>query len=228
MKQISSIALLILVISGVLLGIFFFHAEKTPVLPQSETTEAKPTYTIIAFGDSLTAGFGLPLSESYPAQLATRLKERGVDAEVINAGVSGETSRGNLERAQFIRSQNPTIVLLGIGGNDALRLLPLNETEANIRNTLTTLTSGENPPEVILLEMQAPLNVGPAYKQQFDALYATLEKEYRIPLVPFITEEVFLTPAYKLADGIHLNKEGYGKIVDDYVLATVLNALPSE
>ena len=81
--------------------------------------------TIIAFGDSLTAGYGVQLREAYPAQLERVLRTQGYDVEVINSGVSGETTRGNKERASFIRSQNPDVVILGTGGNDALRSLPV-------------------------------------------------------------------------------------------------------
>lgn len=173
---------------------------------------------IIAFGDSLTAGYGLPIEESYPAQLQVTLRALGHEVEVINAGVSGETTRGNLERAKFIRAQNPDIVLLGIGGNDALRLLPVAETKKNMEQTITTLQSGDHPPVIILLTIQAPLNVGLSYKKNFDAIYEELAEKQQVLLVPFLTTEIFLNKDYKLADGIHLNKAGYKKVIDSYLL----------
>jgi acyl-CoA thioesterase I len=176
---------------------------------------------IIAFGDSLTAGYGLPVSESYPAQLQVALDKLGLVTEVINSGVSGETTRGNLERAKFIRSQNPDIVLLGIGGNDALRMLPIEETIKNINETIKTLKSGENPPVVIVLRMQAPLNAGLNYKKSFDAMYEDLASQNNVILLPFLTAEVFLKSEYKLSDGIHFNQAGYGQIVEQYLLPTV-------
>ncbi len=183
------------------------------------------TVSIIAFGDSLTAGYGLPASEAYPAQLEKALRSAGYSVSVINAGVSGETTRGNLERSSFIRSQNPDIVLLGIGGNDALRLLPLAETEKNIRETISTLTGGENPPVVILLRMQAPLTAGLDYKQDFDALYEKLAKEYDLVLIPFLTAELFLDPENKLEDGIHYNAKGYKQVVDQYISPVLVKIL---
>jgi acyl-CoA thioesterase I len=191
--------------------------EKAPSKVPARSNEASEV-TIIAFGDSLTMGYGLPASESYPAQLEAALRTEGYSAKVINAGVSGETTRGNLERAKFIRGQNPDIVLLGIGGNDALRLLPLAETEKNIRETITILQSGENPPVVVLLKMQAPLTSGLGYKREFDGLYDTLAEEYGTLVVPFITPELFLDSNNKLSDGIHYNQVGYKKVVDEHIL----------
>lgn len=191
----------------------------------SERPQASGGVTVIAFGDSLTAGYGLPINESYPAQLDAALKAEGIQATVINAGVSGETTRGNLERAEFIRSQNPDIVLLGIGGNDALRELPVVDTKANIIQTIKTLKSGENPPVVVLLKMQSPLNAGLSYKREFDAMYEEIAESEEIILVPFLTAEIFLKQENKLSDGIHLNKVGYGKVVQDYLLEPVTEVI---
>ena len=177
---------------------------------------------IVAFGDSLTAGYGLPAEEAYPAKLEAALRAQGKSVRVINAGVSGETTKGNLERAAFIRAQNPDIVLLGIGGNDALRQLPLEAAKSNITQTINILQGGEHPPVVVLLQMQAPLNAGLAYKQTFDAMYESLAKQEQVLLVPFLTTEVFLAIENKLADGIHLNATGYQKVVDEYLLPTLL------
>ncbi len=198
--------------------------EKTIAdLPKTDLKEGE--IKIIAFGDSLTAGYGLPISESYPAQLEERLKAEGYEVQVINAGVSGETTKGNLERAEFIRKQNPEIVLLGIGGNDALRSLPLTETKENIKNTISTLKAGENPPVVILLKMQAPLNSGLAYKQDFDQIYEDLALEMGVILVPFLSAEIFLNPENKLPDGIHLNKLGNQKVVEEYLFPVLREVL---
>ncbi len=215
----------ILILSGgiIALIVFFVFRSLTNEAPAPVVVEkgTENETLIIAFGDSLTAGYGLPLSESYPAQLEVKLREGGYSAKVINAGVSGETTRGNLERAPFIRNQNPDIVLLGIGGNDALRYLPLEETEKNMRSTIEILLSGEQAPHVILLRMQAPLNAGSDYKRSFDALYETLSKEYGITLVPFYTNEIYQNPEYKLDDGIHFNKAGYAKVISLYLLDAV-------
>lgn len=186
---------------------------------------AKATYTIVAFGDSLTAGYGLPLAESYPAQLEEKLKQQGFSVKVINAGVSGETSKGNTERASFIKSQNPDMVILGIGGNDALRGLPVSEMKRNMENTIQLLQRGEKKPKILLLQMQAPLNLGFQYKQEFDAVYTTLASVYGLPLVPFLVSDVFLDTERMLPDQIHPNKEGYKALIDTYLFATVVKEI---
>ena len=165
-------------------AVLFIRSSETPA-EETSTPRVIPEpsfdYTIIGFGDSLTAGYGLPLTESYPAQLEQRLREAGYAVRVINAGVSGETTRGNRERATFIRTQNPDIVLLGIGGNDALRFLPLAETEINLRAILEILSQGPDAPHIVLLQMQAPLNAGPEYKKEFDVLYTPHQILFCIP-----------------------------------------------
>jgi acyl-CoA thioesterase-1 len=216
--------ILSLLVGLIILGGFWLlrgndNKEVIATIPARDTTTG--AVKIIAFGDSLTAGFGLPQSESYPAQLEMALKEKGLSVTMINSGVSGETTRGNLERAQFIRDQNPDIVLLGIGGNDALRALPLGETKKNLNQTITTLKDGVNPPVVILLQMQSPLNAGRSYKQEFDGMYKELAATHQLILVPFITMEVFMVAANKLPDGIHLNQIGYQKVVELYLLEPV-------
>lgn len=226
MKKIISISI-VLILTVLSIWAWVASRETAPLTTEGGGAEhvQATTFTIIAFGDSLTAGYGLPLSESYPAQLEVRLREAGYRAKVINAGVSGETTKGNLERAPFIRDQNPDIVLIGIGGNDALRYLPVEETEKNMRAAIETFLTSKNPPSIILLRMQAPLNAGFAYKKSFDALYETLSDEYKITLVPFYTKEMFLNPEYKLDDGIHFNKAGYTKVIDDYILEAVEDIL---
>jgi acyl-CoA thioesterase I len=226
MNQVTKIALVIGSIT--LIAAVFFLREKpnaAVIATIPPKVDSQSSVKIIAFGDSLTAGYGLPQNESYPAQLESALKEKKYSAKVINAGVSGETSRGNLERAAFVRAQNPDIVLLGIGGNDALRLLPVAETRKNIEETISILKSGDNPPVVILLAMQAPLNVGLSYKREFDELYEIVSTETGSILAPFITTEVFLNSAYKLSDGIHLNKDGYAKVVELYMLPVLTEIL---
>lgn len=222
MKPTSKILIIIVILTIGIVTYLFSGGNNDRVISDIEpraSTEEK--VKIIAFGDSLTAGLGLPIGESYPSQLEAALTARLLSVTVINSGVSGETSKGNLERATFIRSQNPDIVLLGIGGNDALRALPLDETRKNMDETIRILKGGVNPPVVILLEMQSPLNAGLAYKKEFDSIYADLAIKNEIVLVPFLTAEIFLDNKNKLSDGIHLNKVGYGKVVDWYLLPTV-------
>lgn len=218
------IFVVILILSGWGALLFFRSSSKTAPT-QSTNLETVKNIKIIAFGDSLTAGYNLPLQEAYPAQLETKLTELGISAQVVNSGVSGETTKGNLERANFIKSQNPDIVILGIGGNDALRSLLVTETKSNIEKTIQILTAGENPPKIILLQMQAPLNSGQVYKQEFDKIYTSLAKAYNVTLAPFITEEIFFDSSNLLPDGIHLNKKGYGQVVEKYIIPAILPKL---
>lgn len=225
MMKILSIGLGVVVLVGAVYVFFLRGDNQAAMNTIDERGPVAGGVTVIAFGDSLTAGYGLPINESYPAQLDAALKAQGIQATVINAGVSGETTRGNLERAEFIRSQNPDIVLLGIGGNDALRALPVSDTKANIIQTIEILKIGENPPVVMLLKMQSPLNAGLSYKREFDAMYEEIAASQEILLVPFLTTEIFLNQENKLSDGIHLNKVGYGKVIEQYLLEPVTGVI---
>jgi acyl-CoA thioesterase I len=224
-KKIGLLIIVVMVVS--IIGWWFFrdHGNDSALKAVVPRPNTEAEITIIAFGDSLTAGYGLPASESYPAQLERILVEAGHSVRVINAGVSGETTRGNRERAEFIRQQNPDIVLLGTGGNDALRQLPIAETRNNVASTIETLQSGTQSPVVILLSMQAPLTSGLSYKQEFDDMYNELADRYNLPLADFITSEVFLDNTKKLPDGIHLNREGYEIVARDYILPVVEQVL---
>lgn len=220
MKKATSL-IVIVVLVLIVIGFFWLRggSSAAPVTPRAIAPETG--VKIIAFGDSLTAGYGLSASEGYPAQLEAALRAEGLSVTVINSGVSGETTRGNLERAAFIRNQNPDLVLLGIGGNDALRQLPIEETQKNIEETITTLQGGVNPPVVVLLEMQAPLNAGLGYKRAFDSMYEEIAAKYSLELLPFITADVFLRSEFKLSDGIHYNEAGYAEVINRYLLEPI-------
>ncbi len=221
------IKLILALIALIFLGWFFLgsSANDRVISDIPEKADRSAAVKIIAFGDSLTAGYGLTESESYPAQLEDSLLELGYDAEVINSGVSGETTRGNLERAEFISSQAADVVIIGIGGNDALRALPLSDTKENITSTINTLKSTAEPPVILLLKMQAPLNAGLGYKRDFDDMYEEIAAEQGLILIPFLTAELFLDPANKLSDGIHYNAFGYGQAVERYILPELTKVL---
>ncbi len=227
MKQIYKILFVTAIVGlGLVLWAIFSERQTSQNEPKpAPKTQNAKEIKILAFGDSLTAGYNLPSGESYPSQLEVKLSEAGFSVQVINSGVSGETTRGNLERAEFIRSQNPDIVLLGIGGNDALRSLPVAETKSNMDKTIRILQGKANPPVVLLLQMQSPLNSGFSYKQVFDAIYPNLANTYKLELVPFLTEEIFLDSTNLLPDGIHLNKKGYGQVVEQHILQAVIQKL---
>jgi acyl-CoA thioesterase-1 len=146
-----------------------------------------------------------------PAQLEEALHDAGYDVRVINAGVSGDTSAGGLSRLDWALSDKPHVVLLELGGNDALRGLPPAETYANLDAILVRLKN--HPISVILAGMQAPRNLGEDYTTAFDAIYPRLASKYALAFYPFFLEGVALDPALNQADGIHPNAAGVREIV---------------
>jgi acyl-CoA thioesterase-1 len=167
--------------------------------------------TILAFGDSLTAGFGLPVEEGFTAQLAARLKADGVAARVVNAGISGDTSAGGLARLDWTLETPCDLVLLELGANDALRGIDPALTDKNLNAILARLA--ERKLKVLLIGMKAPSNWGPDFQRRFDAIYPDLARKWQVPLYPFFLEEVALDPALNQPDGLHPNAQGVAKIV---------------
>ncbi len=167
---------------------------------------------IVAFGDSLTAGYGLIGSESFPAKLEAALKARGRDVEVINAGVSGDTSRGGLERLDWTLAEKPDLIIVELGANDALRGIHPVETRANLKTILARLRERAIP--TLLAGMRSPPNLGEAYGREFEAIYPELAKEYGAVLYPFFLEGVAADPKLNQADGMHPNAAGVDRIVE--------------
>ena len=178
-------------------------------LHANNTTES--TLRLLVLGDSLSAGYGLQPADSFPAQLEEALHQAGYDVRVINAGVSGDTTAGGLSRLAWALSDKPHVVLLELGGNDALRGLPPAETYANLDAILARLE--DHAISVVLAGMQAPRNLGEDYTTAFDAIYPRLASEYALAFYPFFLEGVALDPALNQADGIHPNAAGVREIV---------------
>ncbi len=195
----------------------------TAFLPLAAGAELERTVKIIAFGDSLTAGYGLALRDSYPMQLQQRLLDKGVKTkfEIINQGISGETTAGALERIDFILEQHPDVVLLTIGGNDSLRDTPLKVTQENLCAIIKKLKTGIESQHIILFSILAPANRGEQYKREFEALFPHLAECESVVVLPFVTEELFSNPSFIQPDGIHPTAEGYRFVVDRYILDTV-------
>ena len=168
---------------------------------------------IVAFGDSLTAGYGLSSDESYPAKLQKRLIEENYHYQVINAGVSGDTTAGGLRRLDWVLKSRPTIVILVLGGNDGLRGLPLDDTYANLEKIIQRLKA--EGVTTLLGGMKIPPNYGEAYTSEFSKMYERLAREYDVKLMPFFLEGVALRPHLTQADGIHPTAEGYQIIVEN-------------
>ena len=161
---------------------------------------------ILVYGDSLAAGHGLPEAEAFPARLQARLRAAGIDAVVINGGVSGDTTADGLARLDWMMADHPAIVLLELGANDALRGIDPKLTAANLDNILAKLT--RSGAKVMLLGMLAPPNWGRAYQRAFDAIYPRLAAKYHVPLYPFLLDGVALRPDLNQADGLHPNAKG--------------------
>ena len=166
---------------------------------------------LAVFGDSLAAGFGLPEGQAFPARLEAALKERGHNVKVVNAGVSGDTSAGGKARLDWTLADKPQIIMVELGGNDALRGLDPAQTEANLDDILArTKASGA---KVMLAGMLAPPNFGREYQQQFDGLYRRLADKHNVPLYPFFLDGVAMDPKLNQQDGIHPSAAGVEIIV---------------
>jgi len=177
---------------------------------------------ILAMGTSLTQGYGLPPGTEIPAVLQAQLKAKGVDATVINAGVSGDTSAGGLSRIDWSMADHPNAAIIELGSNDALRGIDPAQTEKNLSAILTKLKAAHVP--VLLLGMRAPKNFGPEYETKFDPIYPRLSKEFGAQLYPFVLDGVALNPKLNQADGIHPNPTGV-KIIVAKILPDVLTLI---
>jgi len=173
--------------------------------------EAQPI-RILAFGDSLTAGAGVAAEDSLPAQLKRRLSEDGFDVEVVQGGVSGDTTTTGLARLEYTLGAGPfDIAVVELGANDMLNGHDPKVTRANLDQILTTLKQkGVRP---VLTAMVSSANHGQAYKRDFDSIYPDLAAKRQVPLVPFILEGVWGSPALLIGDGVHPNATGVAKIV---------------
>ncbi|ANI79427.1 arylesterase [Sphingobium sp. EP60837] len=183
---------------------------------------------ILAFGDSLYAGYGVAQNESFPHELEKALKARGDAVEVRNAGVSGETTQGGLQRLAFTLDglpRKPDLVLLGLGGNDMLRGLDPAQSEKNLRAMLDMLKARKLP--VMLTGMLAAPNMGAAYADRFNAIYPAVAKDYGVPLYPFFLEGVVGNAKYMQPDSIHPNPAGVDIIVGK-IAPQVLGRLASQ
>jgi acyl-CoA thioesterase I len=176
-----------------------------------EAADGDAPITILAFGDSLTAGFGVQLNESFPAQLQMALQAKGHKVQVINAGVSGDTTAGGLMRLDWSLQPKPDGVILELGANDALRGVDPNVPRTNLDTILATLKS--KGVEVLFAGMKAPNNWGPEYVKGFNAIYPELAAKYGVALYPFFLEGVALDQRLVQPDGLHPTPAGVAAIV---------------
>ena len=184
--------------------------EERPSAPVAPASPAKPANAnaprIVFLGDSLTAGYGLDKDESVPALIQKRLREAGYPYEVVNAGVSGDTSASGLSRLDWSLAGDVKILVLELGANDGLRGLPVKELKRNLAEVITRAQA--KGIKVILTGMEAPPNFGSAYTSEFRGVYRELAREHDVAFVPFYLEGVAGIPSLNIADGIHPNAEG--------------------
>ena len=178
-----------------------------PAAPAASTNPANANaHRIVFLGDSLTAGYGLDKDESVPSLIQKRLQDAGYPYEVVNAGVSGDTSAGGLSRLDWSLAGDVKVLVVELGANDGLRGLPVNELKRNLTEIITRAqTKGI---KVILTGMEAPPNFGSAYTSEFRDVYRQLSREHDVAFVPFYLEGVAGIPSLNIADGIHPNAEG--------------------
>ena len=211
-------------------------SDETTAPTAPKTADAGPVATprplgderlIVAFGDSLYAGYGLGNGESLPATLESKLRQSGINATVINAGVSGDTSAAGRQRLAFTLDglrRAPDLVILGLGGNDALRQLPATETRTEMTAMMDELKRRNIP--VLLTGMRAPPNLGPDYAASFERIWPDLAKQYGAGLYPFILDGVITDPALMQRDGIHPTAAGVARMADG-IAPLAIKALPA-
>ncbi len=180
--------------------------------PGSQLHAAATPKTILAFGDSLTAGYGLPAPDSFPTRLEQALNSAGYQVKVINAGISGDTSAGGVARISWSLAEKPDLAIVELGANDALRGLNPQETRKNLAFILTQLNKAGV--KTILAGMKAPRNLGENYYTSFDRIYPELAAQYQVELYPFFLQGVVGITALNQVDGIHPNAAGVKVIVE--------------
>jgi acyl-CoA thioesterase-1 len=181
-------------------------ASSVAASPKAEPAEARAR--VVLLGTSLTAGLGLDPAEAYPALLQQRADSAGYRVEVVNAGLSGETSAGALRRARWVLEQPAALVVLEVGANDGLRGVDPDSTYANLVALVGVVRAAQPAARVVLVQMEAPTNLGARYTAGFHAAYARASRATGVPLWPFLLEGVAGDPRYNQADGIHPNQAG--------------------
>lgn len=186
---------------------------------------ALPAPRVLFLGDSLSAGLHLPANEAFPAVLQERLAKDGIPFDLVNAGVSGDTTAGGLARLDWLLRQNPDLVVVELGANDGLRGVDLASIESNLRQIIAKLQAKDLP--VLLLGMRLPPNYGADYTEGFQDVYAKIAADTNVRFVPFFLEGVAGDPNLNLPDGIHPTTKGHQLIASHLkpILTEMLQAL---
>jgi len=196
----------------------FFSCQNPAPVPETGTDDNsgaatgqpdKPRKTIVFFGNSLTAAYQLPPEKGFPALIQQKIDSLGLPYRCVNAGNSGETTAGGKNRVDWILSQPVDVFVLELGGNDALRGLPLDESKKNLQEIINRVKAKYPACKIVLAGMLAPPNLGPAYTRDFATMYPDLAKTNGAALIPFLLENVGGEPELNLSDGIHPNEAGH-------------------
>jgi acyl-CoA thioesterase-1 len=181
------------------------------------TRAADAVGNVVFFGDSLTAGYGLddPAEDSFPGQIAARIKAANLPFEVVNAGLSGETTAAGARRANWVLRQPVAVFVLALGGNDGLRGIPPSETEKNLQLVIDAVRARHPDARIVLAGMQAPPNMGPEFTTEFRELFPRVAATNHVPLVPFLLESVGGERELNQQDGIHPTPEGHRIVADN-------------
>lgn len=180
--------------------------------------------TILFFGDSIAAGYGIEPQQAFPAIIQNKIDSAGLNYEVINGGLSGETSAGGLRRIDWVLQRDIDIIVLELGGNDGLRGIDLSSTKENLQQIIDKAKAKNPDVEIILAGMQVPPNLGTDYTQEFQNLYPELAKENNLVLIPLILDKVGGKDEYMQPDQIHPNVQGH-KVVAETVWDVLSNLL---
>ncbi len=168
--------------------------------------------TILFFGNSLTAGYGVGVEEAFPAKIQGILDSLNLPYKVVNAGLSGETTSGGLSRLGWVLNQQVDVFVLELGANDGLRGIPLKETRANLQAIIDLVWEKNPDTKIVLAGMQIPPNMGQDYTKEFRSIWTDLAGKYKVELIPFLLDGVGGIPSLNQSDGIHPTTEGH-KIV---------------
>lgn len=198
--------------AGQLLWLWVFLVQAAESRPVPAAAPPPPPPKVVFLGDSLTAGLGVDQDQAFPALLEAKFKEAGLPVQIVNAGISGDTTAGGLRRLDWLLGQEPDILVVGLGANDGLRGLPVAKLEENLREIIRRAQGAGA--RVLLLGMRMPPSHGPEYAAPFAAVYPRLAKELGVPLVPFLLEGVAGRADLNLADGIHPNPQGHKQLAE--------------
>jgi acyl-CoA thioesterase I len=185
-------------------------SEEAAPSPATDAAVPDGRPVIIAFGDSLTAGYGADTGDSYPDYLEKDLNAKGYHYQVINQGISGNTTKDGVDRLQDALRLKPALVIVAFGGNDGLRGLPIASTRENLDRIVSTLL--DSGAKVVLGGITLPPNYGPDYIRQFNQTYALLAAKYHVPLLPFLLQDVFGVAGGMQGDGIHATAQGNAQV----------------